>query len=281
MGIRCSLLGHEFGPPETERNREERGDEVVITIRELQVCTRCGAEQVTSESTEVRPVRPAPDSVTEEETATPDEPAAVESDEASTHPTAGGDDPDPDVEDDAVILENDDESTPARDPGQWPDADDTRMPDTATNADEPEPAATPPDATDEDSAEDTDEEPVASTDPQPTDEDDPDTPHPADADEEPPETADWPDPGPGDDEGFDATTPTDSDDDEEEEYVEAPDDPDSGIVSPSEETVGIEDVDTIFVCPSCEFQQPVNGSSLRSGDICPNCRKGYLTEQST
>lgn len=270
MGIRCSLLGHDFGPPETERNREERGDEVVITIRELQVCTRCGAEQVTSESTEVRPVRPAPDSVTEEEPDTAAEPTSAPPEEPSAHPAAGGDEPDPDVEDDAVILE-DDGSSAARDPGQWPDAEDTRMAESTDPPDDPEPSETPPDESDDA----TDAQAEAET--KAGDGDAHDTPHPADADESGPE--EWPDPGPGDDEGFDATTPTEGGDGDE--YVEAPDDPDSGIVSPSEETVSIDDADTIFVCPSCDFQQPVSGSSLRSGDICPNCRKGYLTEQST
>lgn len=271
MGLRCSLLGHEFGPPETERNREERGDEVVITIKELQVCTRCGAEQVTSESTEVRPVRPAPDSVTEDDIE-PEPASTTEPDpEASAQPAAGDDTPDPDVEDDAVILEDDGE-TPDRDTGQWPDADDTRMADSPTDTE----GDTPTESADTTSGDTVD---AGTDDEGASPGDDTDTPHPEDTDEETSPTESWPDPGPGDDEGFDATTPDSTDD--TDEYVEAPDDPDTGIVSPSEETVSIEDADTIFVCPSCDFEQPVNGSSLRSGDICPQCRKGYLTEKST
>ncbi|MFB6104262.1 MAG: hypothetical protein ABEJ57_04145 [Halobacteriaceae archaeon] len=258
MGLRCSLLGHDFGPPETERDREERGDEVIITIRELQVCTRCGAEQVTSESTEVRPVRPAPDSVTEHE-----EPATEDEAEDTTHPAASEDGPDPDVEDDAVILEDDPADTPDRGRGQWPDAEDTRVEDEAQG--EPEAMEAEPADTEESS---TDESPAEAD---------------AAADEQATETdeagGDWPDPGRGDDEGFDATAPDAPD--EEEEYVEAPDEPaDTGFVSPSEETVSVEEADAVFVCPSCAFEQPVAGSSLRSGDICPSCKKGYLTEQS-
>ena len=52
MGIRC-LLGHDFGDPELEREREEQGDEVVVTVSEQQTCTRCGATKVVSENTEV------------------------------------------------------------------------------------------------------------------------------------------------------------------------------------------------------------------------------------
>ncbi|MFB6113884.1 MAG: hypothetical protein ABEJ58_07260 [Halodesulfurarchaeum sp.] len=54
MGLRCSLFGHDLGDPVTERNREDRGAEVVLTVRELRSCRRCGAERVLSENTEVR-----------------------------------------------------------------------------------------------------------------------------------------------------------------------------------------------------------------------------------
>ncbi|MFB6086529.1 MAG: hypothetical protein ABEJ84_06955 [Halodesulfurarchaeum sp.] len=54
MGLRCSLLGHAYGEPVTERERERRGDEEVVTVTKLRTCTRCGAETVLSENTEVR-----------------------------------------------------------------------------------------------------------------------------------------------------------------------------------------------------------------------------------
>ena len=44
MGLRCSLLGHDYGDSFVERDREERGNEVVVTERELKECARCGAE---------------------------------------------------------------------------------------------------------------------------------------------------------------------------------------------------------------------------------------------
>ena len=55
MGLRC-LLGHDFGPPGVVREHEEDGNEMVITEREIQRCTRCGEEQVIAESTEVRAI---------------------------------------------------------------------------------------------------------------------------------------------------------------------------------------------------------------------------------
>lgn len=54
MGLRCSLFGHDFDEPAIERDREERGAEVVITVREVKTCRRCGAEQIVAENTEVR-----------------------------------------------------------------------------------------------------------------------------------------------------------------------------------------------------------------------------------
>ncbi|MFW6384051.1 MAG: DUF7093 family protein [Halodesulfurarchaeum sp.] len=54
MGLRCSLFGHAYGEPVTERDRERRGDEAVVTVREVRRCSRCGAESVLSENTEVR-----------------------------------------------------------------------------------------------------------------------------------------------------------------------------------------------------------------------------------
>jgi ssDNA-binding Zn-finger/Zn-ribbon topoisomerase 1 len=35
-----------------------------------------------------------------------------------------------------------------------------------------------------------------------------------------------------------------------------------------------------YVCPECGFTTPAAESSLRAGDSCPECRRGYLTAQS-
>lgn len=79
MGLRCSLLGHDFGDVVVERDREVRGAEVVVTERELRECRRCGAESVVSENTEVRRLHP-------EEAAADDEGDPDASDEGSGPP---------------------------------------------------------------------------------------------------------------------------------------------------------------------------------------------------
>ncbi|WP_311171794.1 DUF7093 family protein [Halobellus ordinarius] len=57
MGLRCRLHGHTYGEPEVERSREEIGNEVVVTVREVKVCDRCGAEETVSENKEVTALR--------------------------------------------------------------------------------------------------------------------------------------------------------------------------------------------------------------------------------
>jgi hypothetical protein len=52
MGLRC-LLGHDYGDTRIEREREERGDELVVTVTEVEECSRCGETRVVSENTEV------------------------------------------------------------------------------------------------------------------------------------------------------------------------------------------------------------------------------------
>ncbi|MUV60851.1 hypothetical protein GJ634_08940, partial [Halobacterium sp. CBA1126] len=90
MGLRCSLLGHDYGEAFVERDREERGDEVVVTERELKECARCGSEKVTSENTEVRSLqserRQQAEASTEQEPE-PDQPAAEPAADAT--PDAG------------------------------------------------------------------------------------------------------------------------------------------------------------------------------------------------
>lgn len=105
MSLWCSLLGHRFEGSQVDRDREERGEEVLTVTREIQTCGRCGTQRVVSESTEVAPVDPAPEHVSE-------------SDSTDTT-TGGGLDPveprDP-AEEDTEILEDD----RVRAPGEWP-----------------------------------------------------------------------------------------------------------------------------------------------------------------
>lgn len=56
MGLKCSILGHSYDPAGVEREREQRGSEVVTVVRELEECSDCGAQRVVSENTEVTAV---------------------------------------------------------------------------------------------------------------------------------------------------------------------------------------------------------------------------------
>jgi hypothetical protein len=42
MGVQCTVLGHAYGGTESEQHREDREDGTVLISREYQVCTRCG-----------------------------------------------------------------------------------------------------------------------------------------------------------------------------------------------------------------------------------------------
>lgn len=145
MSLRCSVFGHRYGDPEVEREREEDGSEVIITIRESETCQRCGDVRIVSENKEVTTLETAADIVADDldeepaetEDAGEPEPAQPEPPQAGTDPSipdaeggAVGTVPESEVpdasEDDAVILEDDadeDEAEPEpdREPGEWPD----------------------------------------------------------------------------------------------------------------------------------------------------------------
>ena len=57
MGFKCRLFGHSYGSPEAERSREEDGDEVVVTVRKVKRCERCGDERTVNQTKEVTSVR--------------------------------------------------------------------------------------------------------------------------------------------------------------------------------------------------------------------------------
>lgn len=285
MGVTCSLLGHDYGPEQTDRNREERGEEVIVTVRDVRVCSRCGTELVTSENTEVRPVRSAPESVTDEDSS----PSESNSEEGPTNPRSPGTTAGPEVDidadvgpetssdteatgGDAVILGGDEEET-ERPVGEWPDADDTRLAEDHSDS-----SGSEPNEDEETVDEESEETEILDTEPEDTDSPEADTQADAptaDTTESEPSAGDWPDPGPGGaDEGFDAGPPegTTADDD----LIE-PEPGGAGAAVPDspEEPTG----DVILVCPSCGFSQDAIGTSHRSGDICPECKGGYLSDR--
>ena len=347
MGIRCSLLGHDYGESFVERDREERGNEVVVTERELRECRRCGAEHVTSENTEVRPIQPEPEPTPDVEAsaeAAPTTDAAdagapstdadpdageggaftsatevieqaeagmsgdAEASDASVDETAADDRAAEPGDDDAVILDDDaDDATPGSD--QWDEPADPEV-------DPDDPGTPTPDPDDEDvefvGSADTDEpadaDPSqhaggdavadaasgsegarpdaggATTDPATESSDDLDR-----------DRGEWPEPD-GEDEGFDATPGDDpagevsaatADADAETGTFEFGEEP-AAEPDPAEETgftsagpvdqAGTDDLDFTLFCPECGFERYAAGSSLRAGDICPECKRGYLGE---
>ncbi|ELZ40156.1 hypothetical protein C471_08300 [Halorubrum saccharovorum DSM 1137] len=127
-------------------------------------------------------------------------------------------------------------------------------------------------------------------------------------------TTPWPEHG-GEDEGFSAEigegdagdvefggglTPETADssaDDEDAEYVEAPAQSAgeasgaAGAGGTADEGVGItrgespdletssSEVTTEYYCPECEMTRSADGNSMRAGDICPECKRGYVDER--
>lgn len=217
MSLKCTVFGHRFGKADVERSRVEEGSEVVITIREVETCLRCGHQRTVSENTEVTTVEsrtpageavdePAPEPSGPTRTATgggreeaeaarePTDDAVVReaepsedrtTSEAGGGPPASEDSAEP-ARDDGVILEE----TTEREPGAWPE--------------EPE------------------------------------------------------DDGPG------WEPPTDP----------VPPDPDLESTS---EAVSVPE--GTFRCPECAFSTPVESSSLREGDFCPECHTGTLAHE--
>ncbi|QCJ47195.1 oxidoreductase [Haloprofundus sp. MHR1] len=288
MGLRC-LLGHDFGEPELEREREENGEEMVVTIREVKTCIRCGETRVVSENKEVTAV-PGAESALDDPGA--DEFAAETELTGDTIEEQFDDDdefepPESAEEDDGIILDDGDdgpEQEPERRPGEWPEAN------VGDDGDDRMPTVEEVEATSQDGADDADAGVDATTETDATS---------------------WPAVD-GEDEGFDAEpsdgTSTDvtfgglaperSDYDTEyeghdgydaefiangDEQLNGANDTADGFTRAESAAVELEtessDVPTEYVCPECGLTRPSNGSSLRAGDICPECRRGYIAER--
>lgn len=332
MGIKCRLLGHAYGNPEVDRSREEQGDEVVVTVRNVKVCERCGDERVVNQTREVTSVR-SPDEVDldadaatagEESDASPVTP--VDPSSTDDAPDAGpGVEPAADATDDGWETGSDEWDGVEADT----DVDDAVILDDETSdnetqwSEEPEPDAEPR----SDSDVPPDETPTAEGDGAAGDATggeivDAAGDAGAEADAAEP-TREWPDHddvgGAGgwpdhdaSDEGYSATpndgvdaafesnglTPevngssTDaaeldgvaSVDDRVAEATYASGDADGeveGFVAAGEPQSGSDAPDdrVEFYCPNCEYTRAAGRSSLRAGDICPECKRGYIAER--
>ncbi|ARS90123.1 DUF7093 family protein [Natrarchaeobaculum aegyptiacum] len=361
MVLRCSLLGHDYGEPDVEREREERGSEVVVTVQEYEECSRCGDRNVLSENTEVRSLSgtsadgaapPRSESDAEAESTAddqPNRPDAARGEPSGAEAGAGGGasagsesestaDPAPETTgEDAEILDAEDDASGG-----------VTIPDAETNGPvearpDPDGQVATDDAVSADHPSDADGEPVTDDGEilEPADEstdddrapgawpDSSDVGPPVDRDGEP---TTWPDPE-ADSDGMEATGDSSDEpgpvaDDPAEEQTDAvvlehtdptetgadaiatdseivdagptgpePDqEPDSSgrpslstgsgieradsVPTPGETPARrTDDVQTEYYCPRCEFVEPDGQGSLRPGDICPDCRKGYLGER--
>lgn len=250
MGLKCSLLGHSFGETDVEREREERGSEVVTIVKEVERCSRCGEVRVLSENKEVTSI------VEPDDVGLDADSEASGSSTALGNVAAGADDAgnsgfesgsdldefespgDPD-EEDAEILQDDRPSD--RRPGQWPDDEDDWDPGRLTR----------PDGPGENVVED------AATDPE-------------EQVEEPPAERPPTDPEPTADTGGDFI------DAEADPANATPDAEPAADTDDTPSTEGISVPDGSFACPECGFTTSAENTPLRAGDACPECQRGYL-----
>jgi ssDNA-binding Zn-finger/Zn-ribbon topoisomerase 1 len=248
MSFKCSVFGHAYGDAEIERNREEDGSEVVTTIRETQTCKRCGEERIVSENKEVTTLETAADIVADDLEEEESE-GEAEDEEPAQAPEPAAEPPE--TQHDAEILDAE-TAQPAADPTP------------ADSTDEPVQNGAPTVTEQQNAGEGTVPEAESGA------ETDPETDDGVILDDEDEEAEDrspgeWPE-EPGDDE------------DDWKPETEIDPTPEEPTVEPTGSAVTVPDGQ--FHCPECEFTTPVEESSLRAGDFCPECHRGTLEHAS-
>lgn len=248
MGLKCSLLGHSFEAADVEREREEQGSEVVTVVREIERCSRCGAERVVSENTEVTAVVDAED-------------VGLDADDLGGQTTGSG----PGGGIGGAVERS----------GAAEDAGDASSGDEAARRTAEEAAA----AVDElaESPEDPGEE-YAARDPEEEDAE-------ILTDEEPErEPGEWPEEARGESWGEDDADGGGADGEESDEPesggfdVDDVTEPAPDLDEPEEESLsGITVPEGSIVCPECGFEVDPE-SSYREGDPCPEC-SAWLTSE--
>jgi len=264
MGLKCSVIGHKYGEAEIEREREEQGSEVVITIQERETCERCGKTRIVSENKEVTAIE-TPSEIADDML---DDGASTADGDANTAGRSAKDGP----SEDAAL----DEQKPATAGGR------SELNDTAVDAADPE--ADDAEIIDAESSTGGDSElenPSTAVSIAEAEENEP----PLDAEE----AAVASDPASDDGMIIDSDDGGPDDDRQPGEWPAEPEDdgdgwaPDTGTVDDSAESEvepfggnGVTVPNGQFRCPKCEFTTDVASSSLRAGDFCPECHKGAL-----
>ena len=220
MSLKCSLFGHLYGETQVEHDREQDGNEVITTVREVRTCSRCAKRLVVSENKEVTTVEATNggETSTAKQSPSDGQPETTESPpvhsgrgfDSSSHADSDGspgfiddDDLPPAHEEDATFINDDGEEV---DPEEWIGEDDEERSDELDNW-EPD---IEPETTDESESS---SESTARSKPEPT----------------------------------------------------------RSITVPKGE----------FRCPECGFTTPVEESSYRAGDFCPECHIGVLEQHNT
>ena len=264
MGLRCSLLGHDYAEPEVEREREEQGNEVVTTVSEIKRCQRCDESAVVSETTEVTALTSESEfdsdsdrnleSVSESEDDTTEATPSQEldgTDHSDLEPEFGSEEP---PVDDAVIL--DDEDSAERGRGEWPEMDEPEVESASSEREWPDVEESP--------ALDPEDEIAAGSESDLTD-----------ASGEGGAYV-----GRGFGEGSVSEHSVDARQASEDD-AESDDDGFARFGSAPSPAGPVENrnVETEFHCPRCEMTRSSDRSSLRAGDVCPECRRGYIAER--
>ncbi|PSP94240.1 hypothetical protein BRC91_06600 [Halobacteriales archaeon QS_4_62_28] len=269
MGLKCSVLGHAYGETTIDRDRQEQGSEVVITIREVETCDRCGAERVVSENKEVTAIETPDDEAdidvdTDSEVPT-DEPTAEPSDESAAEASEPKPNEGEELHPSDVV---DGETTPSAtgdvDTGaEILDAESEAPVDDEADAEEP--------VDDElaDPSIDTGAsgESVEGAEPSPEEDDAVIIDEPANEDgtEAGRQPGEWPE------------EPAGSENDWRPDTIGAVEENDETEQATESTTITVPDGQ--FRCPECGFTTLVNSSSLRRGDFCPECRRGTLVHE--
>jgi ssDNA-binding Zn-finger/Zn-ribbon topoisomerase 1 len=246
MSFKCSVFGHRYGDPDVEREREEQGSEVVITIKETETCKRCGETRVVSENKEVTTLETPSDIVGDD--------IAEDEEEEAADPSAGT--PEPPAETPEPAAETPEPAVEGGDDAELIDDAETEETSEASDFDPPDLGPT-----------ETEEAPDADEDDAVILEEDDES-----------EAGDEREPGQWPDEAEDEGEDEDDDWTPSSEQELRPVEDEQPEVQPTSNAVTVPEGE--FYCPECDFTTDVESSSLRAGDFCPECHRGSLTHRS-
>jgi len=248
MGMRCELFGHDFGASKIEESYDEGERGTVLTVREYRSCQRCGHIRNISENRGLI-------STTEESKANDGPPDKAEYSAETRQP----------VERQESVADE----TEATDTAQAAETDPTESPESATTTPE-----TVGDQSPDAEVSDASMTEISSTPPEKTD----------DAvilsESEPQEPADANTPPLNNDDAviIDAATDTAHSPSETSDGPDSRNDRDRSPPTADDGENTSADSEPTYRCPRCAFELPASESSFFAGDVCPQCRVGYLED---